>query len=394
MSIRPLLVAQRELKLFLADRGDLAFSIVLPVAMLALMLAAFGGGAAFNGTGYVVDRDGGPFARRFVERLEQSPGLAVKLLSPTDAERRLDRSSILLYTEIPPGFSDDLAAGRPATVVHHQRGTGGDEGQIVGAYVEATAAWLTSQMLLRAETERLLAVAGVPASPEAVEAAVSQTLAETAAAPPVAVARVEIEQQDLAQIMFPRILTWFVLFAVTINAQALVRERRRGTLERLLATRLTRGEFYLGTLLGNVLRGLVQLAVFFLLAAVAFDFFTVRSFALSFAFAVLVVLAAGGIGMVIAMLCRSENQAMWSAVFVTMAMTVFGGTFGGGEPGGLLGTIGRGTINYWANRGFDRLIEQGAGLSAIAPSIAVLAVTAAVAVLAGRLLFRRVGGVA
>lgn len=393
MGTRPLLIGLRELKSYLADRGDLLFSLALPVALVALMLAAFGGGAEFHGTGYVVDRDGGPYARSFLDRLRQAPGLEVKLLKPDAARKRLDDSAILVYTEIPPGFSEALAAGRPVELVRHQRGNGGEVGQIVGGYVQEAAQRVGAAVRLRAQVEQVLTGARVSLPPDQVQAEVERTLAQAEESPPVAVVREGGEdEEDLAATLFPKIVSWFVLFALTLNAQSLVHERRQGTLERLLTTRMTGTEFFLGKFLGNFLRGLIQFILLFGLAALVFDFFTVRSFLLSVLFGALVVAAASALSLVIAALVRTQDQAVWVAVFFTMGMAVFGGTFVELDPDSPLGSVGRGTLTYWANDSFHALIREGAGPAGILGSIAVMAGVAVAGLALSRLLFRPLAG--
>ena len=54
---RALYIALNEVKLYLQDKGDLAFSLLLPIVTFALIYAAFGGDVLFEGTAYVVDED-------------------------------------------------------------------------------------------------------------------------------------------------------------------------------------------------------------------------------------------------------------------------------------------------------------------------------------------------
>ena len=70
--IRVFIIALREVRSYLQDRADLAFSLILPVAIFALMYGAFGGQSLFNGTAYVVNEDpGGIYSQRLIECLTQ-----------------------------------------------------------------------------------------------------------------------------------------------------------------------------------------------------------------------------------------------------------------------------------------------------------------------------------
>ena len=137
--LRPLHIALLELKRYIADKGDLAFGIALPIALFALMYGGFGGDITFNGTAHIVDFDGGPMAQQLIARLEEVDGLKVKLYTEKDANNKLDRSGILTAFFIPNGFSEALQTGNPASLTVKQRGSGGDEGQIVASIVRGVA---------------------------------------------------------------------------------------------------------------------------------------------------------------------------------------------------------------------------------------------------------------
>ena len=125
----------------------------------------------------------------------------------------------------------------------------------------------------------------------------------------------------------PGIMTMFVLFAVNLTAQALVDERRKGTLERLLATRLKVGELFTGKFLAYTARGFVQTTVLLLLAYAVFRIFTPVSFLESLVLALVFSAACSTLGLIIGSLARTQNQATWISVFFTMLMVMLSGTF-------------------------------------------------------------------
>ena len=113
----PVHIALLELKRYLANKGELAFSIALPIALFALMYGVFGGGdSPFHVTIDVVDADGGPRARALVERLDSADGVAVRERSLADADAALERSAILNAVVIPAGFTAALDAAAEGDV--------------------------------------------------------------------------------------------------------------------------------------------------------------------------------------------------------------------------------------------------------------------------------------
>ena len=79
--LRPFDIAYIELKRYIADHLSLAFGILLPIVLFALMYGAFGGEETFNATAHVADLDGGTMSQALITRLEQIDGLDVKLYS-------------------------------------------------------------------------------------------------------------------------------------------------------------------------------------------------------------------------------------------------------------------------------------------------------------------------
>ena len=121
--LRPLHIALLELKLFVSNRGELAFSIALPILLFALMYGALSTEPEFYASASVVDLDRGPQARQLVARLDALPEISVEERTEADANGALDRSAILFAVVIPAGFSDALAAGQPAPLIFRQRAT-------------------------------------------------------------------------------------------------------------------------------------------------------------------------------------------------------------------------------------------------------------------------------
>ena len=112
--LKAILVAALAVRSYFEDKGDMAFGLLLPIAIFALMYSAFGGQTMFHGTAYVVNEDEeGTYSTILLEQLDKLELLDIELLSRTKADTRLKRSDLLLALYIPAGFSDKLAALRP-----------------------------------------------------------------------------------------------------------------------------------------------------------------------------------------------------------------------------------------------------------------------------------------
>ena len=108
---RALFITLNEVRLYLQDKGDLAFSLLLPIVTFALMYGAFGGHTLFEATASIVDEDGGAYAARLIQGIDAVDGISVEILTAAQADSRLERSDLLLALFIPPGFSGTLDSG-------------------------------------------------------------------------------------------------------------------------------------------------------------------------------------------------------------------------------------------------------------------------------------------
>ena len=390
--IKALLVAALAVRTYLQDKGELGFSLLLPVAIFALMYGAFGGQTMFHGTAHVVNEDqGGTYSTLLLEKLDELDTLDVKLLSASKADAMLDRSDLLMVLYIPQDFSERLASGEPAKLVFKQRGHGGNEGQIVASLIYGVAEEINQEFQVRSQVSNALAGRDIP--PERIEATVEEFLDRERQNPVVGLGEQIVGSGvDPVDMFLPGVITMFVLFAVTLNARMLVEERRLGTLERLLTTRLSVGQLFLGKFLTGIFRGFVQTLILLVLTYIVFQLFTPLSFVECLVIALIFSAAASSLGLIIGSAARTEDQATWIAVVFTMTMVMLGGTFFEITEGSVLHTISKASLNTYANDAFKTIIVQGGSLADLGLELGVLAGVAAVGLGLSRTLFKIMPG--
>jgi ABC-2 type transport system permease protein len=184
----------------------------------------------------------------------------------------------------------------------------------------------------------------------------------------------------------------FVLFALTLNARAIVEERKKGTLERLMTTRLTVGELFMGKFVASILRGFIQILILLILAYIVFRVFTPLSFLESLLIAIIFSSAASALGLVIAVIVRTEDAATWIGVFFTMVMTMLSGTFFAIQKGSIWETLSKISINTFANDAFRTIIVEAGSLADVGLNLGILAGVAVVGVIISRIFFRVLPG--
>ena len=389
---RAFIVALREVRTYLQDKADLAFSLLLPIIIFALMYFAFGGDSLFHGTAHVVNEDeGGVYSTVFLEQLEAIDVLDIEVLAAEDADTKLDNSDLLMVIYIPEDFSANLAAGEPTQLLFKQRGNGGDEGQIVASLVRGVAEQMNQEFQVYNDVNSALAEYDIPQA--RISLTVENYLDAERASPIIGVNEQTVgSSPDPVNMFLPGVITMFVLFAITLSARAIVEERRKGTLERLLTTRLSAGELFAGKFLANVSRGFVQTVILLILAYIVFQLFTPLTFIECLVIALVFAAAASGLGMIIAAIARTEDSATWIAVFFTMVMVMLGGTFFEVSEGSLLYTIGRFSINTYANDAFKTIISEGGSLANLGMELGILAGVAVVGLGLSRVLFKVMPG--
>ena len=388
---RPFIVALREVRTYLRDKGDLAFSLLLPIILFALMYGAFGGDTLFHGTANVVNEDDGIYSTVLLGQLEAIEEVDVELLTAEDADKKLDDSNLLMVIFIPEDFSENLDMGEPTQLLFKQRGNGGDEGLIVASIVRGVAEGINQQFQVYNEVNR--ALAGIDILPENIRIGVQQHLDEERQSPTVVVNEQTVGSTiDPVEIFLPGIVTMFVLFALTLSARTIVEERKNGTLERLLTTRLSVGQLFVGKFLSSVSRGFVQTLILLALGYIVFQIFTPLSFIQSLVIVLIFAAAASALGMVIATIARSEDGASMIAVFFTMATVMVGGTFFTISEDSVLYTLSQFSINTYANSALNTVIVEGGSLGNLGSELGILAGVAVVGLILSRVLFKVIPG--
>ena len=123
-----------------------------------------------------------------------------------------------------------------------------------------------------------------------------------------------------------------------------------------------------------------------------FQLFTPLSFIEALVIALVFAAAASALGLVIASIAHTEDQAVWIAVVFTMVMVMLGGTFFEISEGSVLYTISRASINTYANDAFRAIIAQGGSLADVGLELGVLAGVIVVGLGLSRILFRVIPG--
>ena len=389
--MRAFYIALNEVKLYLKDKGDLGFSLLLPIVTIALIYFAFSGDTLFEGTAHVVDEDDGIYSTILIDNLEAVDGVDVELLMLSEADEKLEDSDILLFLYLPEDFSANLNSGEPTQLLFKQRGNSGDEGQILASIVRAVAGEMNREFGVRSQVAGILQDTGI--SQDRIEATIQPLLDTERAQPLVGITHETLGgSSDFETQFLPGIITMYVLFAVAMTARIIVEERRKGTLERLLSTRLSVGELFFGKFLANMSRGLAQTLILLVLAYIVFQMFTPLTFLQSLVIAIIFTAAASAVGLVIASISRSEEGATWIAVVFSIISFMLGGTFFTIAEDSAMYALSRISINSYANDAFTTILTENGSLADAGTNLLILVGVMVVGLVASRMLFKIIPG--
>jgi len=152
----------------------------------------------------------------------------------------------------------------------------------------------------------------------------------------------------------------------------ILRERREGTLARMATLPLRRREILAGKILARVATGILQFLIIFAVGfAIGLD--VGREPFLLALLTLVYVLCVTALGIALAGLIRSQEQASLLSALIAMIMAALGGAW---WPLSLappfMQLIGKLTPVAWAMEGFHHLIWRDGGLPELLPSLAVL----------------------
>jgi ABC-2 type transport system permease protein len=354
-------------------RANVFFLFLLPMLIILLLGAAFGGSSARIGVVGGTD----PLGRRIVAALDAQRSVAAERFpSEHELDRAVARGRVDAGLVVPADYGPRVRASRPATLRYLGRpdsdaqqlaaavqAVAADEGAIVGA----------AQLTARVRRERF-----EPALAHA--AAIANRVPRVT----VALSAPDGEPYPRAEGRFESGASTQLLLFVFLNslngAVWLIETRRLGIARRMLSTPTPTRSILGGVLLGRLAIALLQALVIVVGSAL---FFSVGwgdpagTAAVVLAFC----LVGTGAGMLLGAVCSTEQQAGPIALLLGLTLAAFGGSMVPLEvfPDSVR-AVAHATPHAWANDAFSKLLEHGGGAVDVLPQVAVLLAFAAVAV--------------
>ena len=185
----------------------------------------------------------------------------------------------------------------------------------------------------------------------------------------------DIEEGNPANYVLPGYLVMFVFFAAAVAAETIVRERQNNTLERLIASSVSKFAILGGIYTGTVIRGLIQLIIFWGVGILAFNIDAGKSPLAVAILSLLMVIVSSAFALMLATLVRTMRSANSLATVTALILAPLGGCW---WPLFILPewlqTVAKISPHAWANNGFNQLMLFGADFGAVVPEMLALVV--------------------
>ncbi|MBE0477171.1 MAG: ABC transporter permease [Coriobacteriia bacterium] len=375
-----LLIARKDLTQRMRDRSVFIYGLLAPLGLAVIFNFVFGplDAATFHATYAVVNEDEGPIADAFLDMLDslEEDGIAtiVEVESAEEARERVERGAGQTGGG---GETASAAFVLPANL--SERVTRGEGGEI--AVIGSVGAQLASQVALSVAE-------GFSSEVGAVEVAVRTTLEHEETHDPGAVAGLAEEvagtglpvtledvtartrQLPQTTYMAAGMSVFFLFFTVSFGVSGLLDERRKGTLERLLAAPIDRRSIILGKAVTSFALGVASMSVLIVATTVLLGAQWGHPLGVAL-LVVAVVFSSMGILGVVAATARSQAQAENFQAIVSLVLAFLGGTFFQvAQAGGVLETLSLATPHAWFLRGLSDL--RAGEVPAVLPAVAAL----------------------
>lgn len=376
------------------DRGEIISILVLPLLLTWVFGVAFGGDIYQKPVTVLwIEGDTGIYAEDIRAIAEGEASIAIEDATEAEAINKLDSGEAGAAVRVPEGFSDDIKAGRSASVeivVPPDSQTGQAAAEIVqGAIARVSANVEAARRTIDAlDSAREMIPPELSSSSANASVPTFGTIYDTADSlwepdPPVTVTGEQVvssnERGDTvmaaSNVQYSIGFTlMFVLFVSFGSAQGILEEREQGTLRRLLVTPTSKSVILGGKSLGIVGVGGMEALILVGFGALVFG---VPWGSEPLAVIMLVasyVLASGGLALLVTAIVRTRSQLSAAGPVMATALAMLGGCYWPIEiTPPTMQAIAKFTPTGWGMAGLLDVVARQQGLeAALLPSAILL----------------------
>jgi ABC-2 type transport system permease protein len=388
-------IALKDLMIFTKDRAAVFFFIIFPFMFVVLFNFLNVGAAEDERLAlHVVTREAdGGLSHQIIKAMETTdestlrPGepVIIWLKDYDEAYRAVEEGELGGFIAFPADFTEGIMTGSGTRIEVIADAGAINYRAALNGFAGAIASHLGTQSVILGSSIALLVEGGmIAADEESINRVVQQMMADISAGQGAADAEMsyvsfniekvgEVEAENPANYVIPGYLVMFVFFAAAVTAETIVRERQNHTLERLLASSVKRWAVLGGVYTGTLIRGLVQILIFWIAGILIFNIDLGIAPAAVIILSILMVIMSSAFALMLATLARTERSAGSIAVVTALLLAPLGGCW---WPLFILPrwlqNLAKISPHAWANTGFNKLMLFGADFNAVVPEMLAL----------------------
>jgi ABC-2 type transport system permease protein len=381
--IRIIDIAQNDLRQLLRDRKTFAFLLVMPILFTVMLGFAFGAFSPGGGSdsrlpvGYL-DQDNSRISHQLHDLLVTSKVIRLdedQTRSTVDLEQLVSDKKIAAALIVPIGYGRTSLAGKhPRLTLIADTTT--SAGTTVQADVLATVNRLDSAVSIALSAEQIAgdSVSFKPTFEKSLEAWQEPPIEITATLSS-ALKNLDDGTYNLGLAnTAPGLMLQFAIAGLLTAAQVVVVERKTCSLQRLLTTATRRIHILLGHYLAIFILIFCQFLLLILFESMVFKVGYLRMPAATLLMAISAALCIAGLGLLIGILARTEEQAVIFSLIPMFVLAGLGGAWVSLEvTGAAFQAIGHLSPIAWALDGFKNVIVRGLGVeSVLLPAAALI----------------------
>ncbi len=375
IGLQALLMANKDTKIFFANRFALAFAFIFPfLFIIGFTLALRGVGTDDEQLVFTVTtQDQSALARSIVDSMVAEPDGRFVEVPYAEATDSLDKEEIRGFIAFPSGFSSSVASGQQTAIEVVTLSEHTDTAVALEGVATSIAGLVSLNQVMG---QALLSLGGeVEGGPAGLDASSIARVSEEVVFDFEQVG--DVRPFNPSHFTIPGYLVMFVFFAAAMGAQEIARERENNTLERLASQGVQRQAIIAGKVLASIYRGLMQLAVLWIVGIFGFGLDLGVSPATVVVVSLLMVAASSAFAVMLASLVTTRRGVDSAAVLVSLILAPIGGSW---WPLFIMPewmqTLARLTPHGWANQAFNKLMLFGATAGDVVAEMVALLVFA------------------
>jgi len=389
-------IAMKDLRLFASDRLALFFAVLFPfffITMFYFLLSGVGGNDSRLTLHLVTQETQGLSIQIIQSLVTQDP----TQLKPGEPEIVLDKDydnalqAVKDKTEsgflaFPADFTNGIYLGYGTNleiVIDAQQSDtkAALEGLAQGIASQMNARQAASNAAVGLVTEQQIAAGNYAGIGDALQKVLPLIIAGQSGSGNTAPSLITYDIQNVGGVkavnpsnfVIPGYLVMFVFFTAAMAAEAIVRERKNQTLERLMSTSVSKEAILGGIFTGTLIKGLIQIIIFWAMGIFVFKMSLGLSPGGVFLLSFLMVVMSAAFSIMLATLVKSQRAASSVGVLASLILAPLGGCW---WPLFItpkwMQFLANFTPHGWATSGFNKLMVFGADFPAAVPNMLAL----------------------